>query len=587
MLNQLIESSEWLTELIGADWVRGVLKERAEYLENVGKGIENLVQVPVFHPIVDYLAKIPHWRKEIENGHALPEEMLQFLYIARVLKKAISIQGGQCFVQDLVANRVRARLKKTSVAREFWDQFFEAETAVALSAERPQLIRFGPPYGNPDLELQIQLDCRPGQGDRVWSPIECWRSARAVEGTDAADRVWQQLVTELVRSMRLSGILLKVNVRAHRAPVQADVPILVERVWKLAKAAPEPEEPGRPSTWVTSSEIEKAFQISVGLVGKIGMTLNTSHIDNEFFDISAEPGCAILTKTTIDEKGDSHWIDPCVVGFHEDCDPRWNVRHILAGAKAKGRQLAHFNATDSSIHIPGGVALRISPLHPSQLLQLDEKIRAWLSNTSQIGFVMLLWTEADNVDLSLPFDPLIMVRRYFIVNENFQSTATITDTRATVFGSQTSSTVVDPNTGQLTNNVVPEFEILEPEQMPNEWPPRQNEEKDWAPDWRAYQVGVVIPLTEDFWKNPGDILLLSKRLGESELRLVRDRFLNLRSIRLGHGRLRDHIAMDLRAFVGALRLFVVLAWDEKTWRLGVGTTPENAVYGEAPRNKHD
>lgn len=99
---------------------------------------------------------------------------------------------------------------------------------------------------------------------------------------------------------------------------------------------------------------------------------------------------------------------------------------------------------------------------------------------------------------------------------------------------------------------------------------------------------MIIPETEGVWEEAGNLLLKQVTFGKNDLCIVRDRHLNLRALRIGDGRFRDIVALDIRPFRGADQLLILVAWDEDEWRCVVGTEEEGEqVAGTAPRDRYD
>lgn len=598
--NAAREDADWLRDLVGPQWVDQKLADREKEREQAGEGIERLLRTPTYPPVLEYLARVSDWIDQLRSGQPPVEDFMRFRYVVRVLRIVQRLEGGEAYLRDLVENRIRVRPTKADATREFWDQFFEAEAAVRWSQTGGR-IRLGPPDGNPDLEVDIAMDSRTGRGLPV--PVECWRSAKRFDHTEELSEVWLQIQSKLMEGVRSRGQLIKVNIRAHRRPSMDDITPLVERVWDLVERAPAPDAPAEPGAWVTGSALSEAFQVCVGIVGEMGLRIERDSLDNEFFDIGAEPGLSVLTKAMRESKDRHLFIDPCAFAFREDRNPSWIVQHVVEGFETKSRQLLERNegallGQDGTPEVVGGVALRIPNVRGGTLLHIDDAVRDRLQDTEHVAFAALFWEEGhenrrfvgmSGTEPMFEIEKGIRFQQYIIVNKSVGLPLGVSDSRTAVFGeSPHRGVVVDPETGQMTDAQAPAFEIREPEELDaSEWPPSENQVDLSRLDGRSDSFGMIIPEPEGLWSEPGDVLLKHIRFGQNDLRIVRDRYLNLRALRLGAGRMRDQVALDIRPFRRATKLLILVAWDEERWRLVVGTDKEGEqVAGTAPRGRY-
>lgn len=112
--------------------------------------------------------------------------------------------------------------------------------------------------------------------------------------------------------------------------------------------------------------------------------------------------------------------------------------------------------------------------------------------------------------------------------------------------------------------------VADPEELTaSEWPPSENQVDREKLDGRSDSFGMIIPEPEGLWEESGDLLLKQISFGKDDFRIVRDRHLNLRALRIGDGRFRDMVALDIRPFRGADKLMILVAWDETEWRCDV------------------
>lgn len=594
-------AAEWLRETVGAEWVSEQLAERERARDQISGGIERLLRTPTYPPVVEWLARVDDWIDRLRSGQPPDETFVRFRYAVRVLRTAQRLEGGDAYLADLVENRIRVRPEKSAAPREFWDQFFEAEAAVRWS-EAGGRVALGPPGGNPDLEVEIAHDPRTGRGLAV--PVECWRSGKRFNHTDKLSEVWRQIQSKLTKGVRHRGQLLKVNIRAHRRPQMEDIDPLVERVWELADAAPAPDAPPHPGPWITESALSEAYQVCVGIVGETGLRIERDSLDNDFFDIAAEPGLSVLTKAMRESEDRHVYIDPCVFGFREDRNPRWIVEHVIDGFETKSRQLVEQNegvvlGADGTREVLGGIALRIPNVRRGTLLQIDDAIREKVERAEHVALVALFWEEPHQNRSFLGMrgdEPVFEVEKglqfqqYVIVGESNRLPLGLTDSRAAVFGeAPATGVVVDPETGEMTDAQAADTAATDPQELTaSEWPPSENQADLEQLDGRSDSFGMIIPEPEGLWEESGDLLLKQISFGKNDLRIVRDRHLNLRALRIGDGRFRDMVALDIRPFRGADKLLILVAWDENEWRCVVGTPKEGKeVAGTAPRGRYD
>ena len=583
------DSAQLIRDLLDADELAARLREHVGDRPGRKKGIERLLRQPLIHPVIVYLSRTEQWLQQLREAQAPVEgDLFRFVWVAHVLRSIRSLSGADAFLEDLARNIV-ARPTRATI-RAFWDTLFEAEVATSWAASGYEM-GFGPVSGNPDVYFE-----RPSSsGEPLRFPIECWRCAKRYQYTERFEEIWTQLQTKLIRLMREQRLLLKVSIRAHRQPQTSDISPLLHEVARLAEMA------AKPSNWVTSDALEQAYQVSVGVVGPLGMRLHSEEIDNEYFDISAEPVLSLPIKATREPDGKHTWIDPCVLALRVDLNPNWMLDHVRESLSSKSQQIherAKPLATDPETGREvacGAVAIQLPRLSDGDLLAIDAMIREQLSTRhGHVSFVCLYCMEdfeaREVLDASADTTEVkrgIRMVPYVIANPSpLLPTPGLQDSRSARFGSDPQRYhVVDQSTGQIAESIRAgsERDDLE-EKMDGAWPPSLATDISQQLTPIEDGLGFVINDPEPLWKISGDLLLGQIPFGENVLRVVRDEYLNLRALRLGAGKIREHVALDIRPFRGARKLLVLVQWDKRTWRLGIGTEEEGEeVYARVCR----
>ena len=295
--------------------------------------------------------------------------ILEVAMVGHVLKEARSIRGSKRKVKEL------RQLTDAGQFSAFFNHLFECETAIYVRNQMHADVEFVAGH-HPDVFAAFQVG-----STIIRLPIECKR----IDPTDPRGLEQDLFTRSLDQRIAADGSLppLKVIVWLHLRPDGRDVDRVMETVRELAAVA-------AGGAWVTASDLEGSFQVSVCLLESAG---DCTGQPITVTDVPANG--SLIVRAQVEHRGsesDSRRLKS-VLRVRSDVLPD-RIGAFERNLNEAMSQVTE-SARDSGV---GAVAIRIRPPRGlGDLYEADGIVRRRLQETqaTHIGLVMLFWNEAE------------------------------------------------------------------------------------------------------------------------------------------------------------------------------------------------